>query len=258
MGLLRLVREHFRRRVFLGLLVMAPFGLTLFILYKIVELAMVVLSGPTNHLLRRVLKHAAPSVLENIYRDGHFVWWVYAPALVLSVVLTMALVYMVGLMSATLIGRRYIAAGEKLLRRIPGALFCYNTIKQVTDIVSLPRSRAFQKVVAIEYPRLGIWGLAFFTGITRFPEKNQTLINVFIPTTPNPTSGFLLLLPVEQVRETALTVSQATRFIISGGVVTLEDLHTRPFPIDEYAPRQEAVSSQERRDAPGKEDEPSS
>ena len=129
----------------------------------------------------------------------------------------------------------HIAAGERILSRIPGVQFCYNTIKQVTKILSQPRSKAFQKVVMIEYPRRGIRGLAFFSGITVIPKTGEVMINIFIPTTPNPTSGFLLLMRPEEVLETNLTVADATRFIISGGVVSMENLETRPFPLEEYA-----------------------
>lgn len=230
-------KNHLRRRFLLGIVVFAPFGLTIWILVKFVTFSKNILMKPIIGFLDQLLEQDTTGNLVEYFFDsqkGEYLLWVQYSSLFISIVITLVILYMIGLLSSTFFGRRYIAAGERLLKRIPGVQFCYGTIKQVIEILSRPQAQAFQKVVLIEYPRKGIRGLAFFTGITFISEFNQILVNVFIPTTPNPTSGFLLLMQPEEVLDTNLTVAEATRFIISGGVVPIDNLKTEPFPIEDY------------------------
>ncbi len=233
------VKNHLRRKLLIGLAVFAPFALTLWIVYKLIAFFAQLLQTPKG-AFSKLLGRISPNLLNPDY-TLFGIEYVQYPAFFCAFVLVVTALYVIGLLSATFIGRRAIAGGESLVMRIPGAEFCYKTIKQVTEIVSMPRSQAFQKVVMIEYPRNGIRGLAFFSGITTLPSTGEVMVNIFIPTTPNPTSGFLLLMKPSEVWDTNLTIAEATRFIISGGVVELDDLETKPFPIKEFLPKAKAT-----------------
>ncbi|HUT23287.1 MAG TPA: DUF502 domain-containing protein [Sumerlaeia bacterium] len=230
------LRNHLRRRLLIGLLVFAPFGLTIFILWKLVTWGKELLTRPIDGLLQQLLR-SNPDLLRRLLvtdaTGGVRLWFDYA-ALFTSILLTLIGLYLIGVLSATFFGRRHIARGEKLLLRIPGAQFVYNTVKQLLEILSRPKSQAFQKVVLIEFPRKGVWCIAFFTGVTTDPETGEFRVNVFLPSTPNPTTGFLLVMKPSEVLLTDLTVSEASRFVFSFGVVELGEMKTRPFPIEEY------------------------
>ena len=97
----------------------------------------------------------------------------------------------------------------------------YNATKQVIQAVFASNSQAFRKVMLVEYPRKGLWSLGFLTGSARtFTSEGEAMVSVFIPTTPNPTSGFLLLVPENEAKEVKMTVDQALKYIISLGVMT--------------------------------------
>jgi uncharacterized membrane protein len=141
----------------------------------------------------------------------------------------LTVLYIIGLLSATFLMKRLIALGERIVTQIPVVNFCYRIAKQVVDLVATGAKRPFKKVVAVEYPRKGILSLGFVTNEGRYPGASGPLVHVFIPTTPNPTSGFLLLLKAEEVFETGMTVDDAVRFIISGGILDAEGMALRPY-----------------------------
>lgn len=230
------LKQHVRRRFLIGLVVFAPFGLTIWVLIKLIAWGKDALTKPIVGLLKLVLQQRWPDLFAELYKaeTGQFVLWVDLCVLVASILLVLVFLYVIGVLSATFFGRRYINLGETLLRRVPGAQFVYNTVKQLIDILSKPKSHAFKQVVLVEYPRTGVWTPAFFTGVTRQTETGRTWVNVFVPCVPNPMSGFLLMFKPEEVRLTTLTVGEASRFLFSIGVVALEEIESRPFPIEEY------------------------
>jgi uncharacterized membrane protein len=230
------LKQHVRGRFLIGLVVFAPFGLTVWILLKFIAWGKNILTEPIITVLKAVLRERWPHLFTELYEaeTGQFVWWVDFSVLIMSVVLVLIFLYLIGVLSATFFGRRYISLGEMLLRHVPGAQFVYNTVKQLIDILSKPKSHAFKRVVLVEYPRAGVWTPAFFTGVTRQPETGEIRVNVFVPCVPNPMSGFLLMFKPEEVRLTSLTVAEASRFLFSIGVVALETVESRPFPIEEY------------------------
>ncbi|NQU43552.1 DUF502 domain-containing protein [bacterium] len=230
------LKRHIRGRFLIGLVVFAPFGLTFYILVRLVNFGKELLSEPILDFLRWGKDQGWFAHLETFYspETQEFAWYVDYFALSVSILLVLFILYLVGLLSATLFGRRYIGIGERILRHVPGALFVYNTIKQLVEILSRPKSSAFKKVVLVEYPRKDAWCVAFFTGVSHDTQTGETLVNVFLPSTPNPTTGFLILLKPEDVRLTNLAVSQASRFIFSFGVVELENLKSGVFPPEEY------------------------
>lgn len=133
------------------------------------------------------------------------------------------LVFLAGLFTTNVLGRQLLAYGEALITRMPIAGVIYRTVKQILDAFSREDKNAFQRVVMLEYPRKGIYALAFVTGTSKgeVQEKtSETVINVFLPTTPNPTSGFLLMVPEEDLIYMDMSVEDGIKMIISGGVIT--------------------------------------
>ena len=119
-----------------------------------------------------------------------------------------------------------IRVGERLLGRLPVVRSLYGATKQIMETVMASQSDAFREVVLIEYPRRGIWAIGFVTGSTKGEVQNmssENLINVFVPTTPNPTSGFLLFFPREDTISLDMGVEEAVKMVVSGGIVTPDD-----------------------------------
>lgn len=132
----------------------------------------------------------------------------------------------IGALTAGLIGRSLMKMAERILNRMPIVRTVYNALKQIFETVLQKQSNAFRHVVLIEYPRRGIWCLGFLSGTTEGEVQNLTdekLLNVFLPTTPNPTSGFLLFLPQKDVIILKMTVEEGIKMVVSGGLVTPTD-----------------------------------
>lgn len=147
---------------------------------------------------------------------------------VLSVLAFILVLLVVGMVASWVVGRRMLRWGESLILKIPMIKTIYAAAKQVMDAISLPNKKAFKSVVLIEYPRVGLRTLAFVTGLTT-TQDGRVCCRVFVPTTPNPTGGFLLFVPVEDVLVTDITVELALKIIISGGFIAPDKLATRPF-----------------------------
>lgn len=144
----------------------------------------------------------------------------------LGLVLTVVILLITGLLAANLFGRKVVDAWESLLARIPLVRSIYSAVKQVAETVLASNGVAFRKVLLIEYPRRGIWTLAFQTGAANREIQDHTaaeVITVFVPTTPNPTSGFIMMLPREDVVELSMTVEEALKLVVSLGVVAPRD-----------------------------------
>lgn len=133
---------------------------------------------------------------------------------------------LIGALTAGFLGRFFLRASERILNGMPVVRSLYSAIKQILETVLAQRATAFRKVVLIEYPRRGIWAVGFVSGSTR-GEVNRKLeggmVNVFLPTTPNPTSGFLLFVPEADVIELSMTIEEGIKLVVSGGIVTPED-----------------------------------
>ena len=138
---------------------------------------------------------------------------------ILSIILLIVIVYIVGAVTQFVIGKRIIAVGEMLLLRIPIVRTIYTATQQVMKSMSLPDRTAFKSVVLVEFPRPGLKAIGFLTGYIADASGKQ-YCKVFIPTTPNPTTGFFELVPREEVVETTMTIEDAFKAIISGGIVS--------------------------------------
>ncbi len=144
----------------------------------------------------------------------------------LGLVVVIGVLILIGALTAGFFGRMIVRAYESLLSRMPVIRNVYGALKQVMETVLAQKSQAFRKAVLVEYPRRGIWAIAFITGRTKGEVQNITeeeCINIFLPTTPNPTSGFLLFLPKKELIPLSMTVEEAIKMVISGGIITPPD-----------------------------------
>lgn len=129
----------------------------------------------------------------------------------------------IGFLTAGIIGRYIIKLGERIIARLPIIRSVYGALKQIFESVLKTSSKSFREVVLIEYPRKGIWAIGFITGDTKGEVQETSkdeLVNVFLPTTPNPTSGFLLFVPRKDLRVLNMNVEEGIKMVISGGIVT--------------------------------------
>lgn len=136
--------------------------------------------------------------------------------------LTLAMIFLTGLLAANFIGQKLVHWWNLLLSRIPVVNSVYKAVKQVSDTLFAPNGNAFRKALLVQYPRQGAWTIAFLTG-SPGGEIGKHLhgdyVSVYVPTTPNPTSGFFLMLPKQDVVELDMSVDEALKYIISMGVV---------------------------------------
>jgi len=143
----------------------------------------------------------------------------------LGTILTILIVFLVGLLANNLIGNYILRLWEKLLNRIPIVSSLYGSVKQVSDTLLSSSGNAFRKAVLIPYPHANSYTIAFLTGTPGGDVKNHLVgdyVSVYIPTTPNPTSGFFLMMARESVVELDMTVDAALKYIVSMGVVAPE------------------------------------
>jgi len=191
-----------------GTLVLAPLGITLWIFVRLVGLA--------DSLLDLLPEAIHPEHLVGFDLPG------------LGLVMTLLIVTWVGYATRVYAGRRVVELYEAVLQRVPLASGMYNGLKQLIETVLSKQGRQFRQVVMVEYPRRGVYCLAFLTNESAFLELGDDphatdLVSIFLPTTPNPTSGFYLLVPRDDLRTVDLTVEEAFKLIMSAGIVTPEN-----------------------------------
>jgi uncharacterized membrane protein len=194
--------KSFRSYLLTGLIVWLPILVTFVVLRFIIDL----LDGTI-------------SLLPNAYQPQQLIG-MRIPGL--GVIISLLLLLATGIFATNFFGQRLMTWGEALLARIPLVRSIYNTAKQVIQAVFATNSQAFRKVLLIEYPRKGVWSIAFLTGFAHPEISSKTddeLLSVFVPTTPNPTSGFLMMVPKQDAIELSMTVEEALKFIISLGVM---------------------------------------
>lgn len=191
------IAKHLRSRLVNGILVLVPLGLTFFV-FKL-------LFGSLSGILLPVLRPLLRGVPEFFL-------------VLIAFFSMMLLVYIVGEAATRMIGRRMITMGEALLLRMPVIKSVYAASKQVVDSFSNTTNTAYKAVVMVDYPRDGTLALGFVTGTT-IDNNGNVYVTVFVPTTPNPTSGFMLFVPEADVRYVNMTVEEAVKAVFSGGML---------------------------------------
>ncbi len=196
----------FKRYFVTGLLLWIPIGITLWVL-SVVVTAM-------DQSLALLPAHWNPRVF--LGRD--------VPGL--GAILTLVIIFVTGVLTANLVGGKLVIWGEKILIRIPIVRSIYSSVKQVSDTILSPNGNAFRKALLVQYPRKGVWTIAFLTGVPPVDlqeaagQDPTALVSVYVPTTPNPTSGFFLMMRKDETTELDMTVDAALKYIVSMGVVS--------------------------------------
>ena len=197
------VRGQLIKRYFItGLLIWVPLGITAWVVSLI--------AGAADQSLRLLPAAIHPHNLIGFDIPGA------------GIVVTLVIIFITGLLAANFIGQRLVNWWERLLARIPVVNSIYNGVKQVSDTLFSSSGMAFRQPLLVQYPHQGAWTIAFLTGEPGGDVVNHLKgehVSVYVPTTPNPTSGFFLMLPKSQVIELDMDVDQALKYIISMGVV---------------------------------------
>jgi len=194
--------KHLRRYLVAGLLVWIPLGVTIFILRVLIGL-----------MDRTLLLIPQP------YRPEE---WLGFTIPGLGLILTLLVLLITGLLAANIVGRSMVGLWESMLDRIPVVRSVYSAAKNFAEIVFSDSGQSFKKVLLIEYPRKGIYSLAFQTATNLGEVQGRTgeeMICTFVPTTPNPTSGYIIILPKKDIIELDMEIDEALKMIISLGVV---------------------------------------
>ena len=216
-----------------GLVVIAPVGLTIWLIWSVVGWVdgFVLPLVPNKYQPDRMLQDLLgldPSVQINVRGIG--------------VVIFLIFTVIIGWMAKGLIGRSMISFAEGLVERTPVVRSIYSGIKQISETVFAQSERSFERACIIEYPRKGIWAIGFISTNTKGEiaargHDGKPMLSIFLPTTPNPTSGYLELVPIDKVISTDWTVEEAMSFIISGGAVARDTInyrtsHGSPVPLE--------------------------
>ena len=204
-----------RRYIMAGLLVWLPLGVTILVVKMLVDLM--------DRSLLLLPARYQPEQLLGMHIPG------------LGVIVAVTVVLGTGIIVANLFGRKLVEGWESLLARIPLVRSVYSAVKQIAETMFSSNGQSFRKVLLVEYPRKGLWTLAFQTGTEVGEAQRKTgreVINIYVPTTPNPTSGFFLMVPKEEVVELEMSVDEGLRMIISmGSVVPKAPPRPEPVPV---------------------------
>lgn len=193
-----------------GLLILVPLAITLWVLNLIVStLDQSLLLLPERWQPRVLIGYEFPGV---------------------GTVLTLLVIFLTGVAARNIIGKQIVYVWELLLARIPIVNSIYSSVKQVSDTLFSSSGNAFRKALLIQYPRQGSWTIAFQTGTPGGDVRKHLqgdYVSVYVPTTPNPTSGFFLMMPKADTIELDMSVDQALKYIVSMGVVAPEQLESK-------------------------------
>lgn len=201
------VSQRLRTYMFAGILVTAPIFITFYLAWLFVAFVDSKINPliPAKYNPETYLPFAVPG---------------------LGLLVLIIALMLVGALTAGFFGRLWMRLSERVLSQMPVIRNVYSAVKQILETVLAQQSNAFREAVLIEYPRRGIWAIGFLTGSTKGEVQNLTeeeCINVFLPTTPNPTSGFLLFVPKKDLIPLSMSVEDAIKMVISGGIVTPPD-----------------------------------
>lgn len=225
-----------RNNFIAGLVVIAPIGLTLWLIWTVVGWVdsfvwpFVPDAYQPEQLLNRVMGNASPADED----------WVTVNVRGIGVIIFLIFTMLVGWMGKGLLGRSFLRWGESVVARMPVVRSIYNGVKQIAETVFAQTETSFDKACLIEYPRKGIWAIGFVSTSTKGELLDKVgvgpMTSVFVPTTPNPTSGFLLFFPTADIIELDMSVEDAAKLVISAGLVYPGEKDTEmPPALDELA-----------------------
>ena len=186
--------RHFKGKFLPGLALIAPVGVTVFVL--------------------RALLSWADEILAPVVRR-----WFGVDVFGVGLLATLGVIYLAGLLATNVFGRKLVQILEGLLARLPMVKMIYGGTKQVLAVISRGSNTHGSRVVFVEYPRRGIKALAFVTGETRDPQTSEVLCTLFVPSSPSPLTGYTMFVSPDQTEESSLTFEEAVQLIVSGGIV---------------------------------------
>ena len=190
------ITQNFRSKIFAGLAALLPLYLTFFV----IKFLFVTLEEMSDPILKRF----------NIDIPG------------LGIILTVLLIYILGFLVTNFLGRKIFNIGERIVKKVPIVNIIYTTLKQITDTFTKGTTDAFEGAVYIQYPRQGLWTMAFISGESK-TKDGVSYYHLFVPTTPNPTSGFFLMIPQADTVPTGMSVEDGLKTIISGGLLAPDE-----------------------------------
>jgi uncharacterized membrane protein len=199
-----------RKYFITGLLVLVPLAITLWVLNLII--------GTMDQSLLLLPERWRPETLIGFSIPG------------LGSILTLLIIFLTGVATRNFVGRQVVALWEAVLKRIPVVSSIYSSVKQVSDTLFSSSGNAFRKAVLVQYPRQGSWTIAFVTGTPGGDVRNHLqgdFVSIYVPTTPNPTSGFFLMVPRADTIELNMNVDEALKYIVSMGVVAPEHFENK-------------------------------
>lgn len=192
---MREIFKHLKTHILRGFLAIVPLGLS----YLVIRFLYLAIDTRVTKIIDKILGFRIPG---------------------LGILLVLVFLYLLGLMASNWLGRQTFALIEGITARLPLVKTIYTLGKKLAEAISLPEKEAFKRVVMVEHFRPGLWSIGFVTGVLSSPEgESNKLLKVFIPTAPNPTSGFMVMVRESQVRSLDWTVTEAMNTIISGGMV---------------------------------------
>ena len=190
------ITQNFRSKLFAGLATLLPLYLTFFV----IKFLFVTLEEMSDPLLKRF----------NLDIPG------------LGIILTVLLIYILGFLVTNFLGRKIFNLGERIVKKVPIVNMIYTTLKQITDTFTKGSTDGFEGAVYIQYPRQGLWTMAFISGESK-TKDGVPYYHLFVPTTPNPTSGFFLMIPQADTVATGMSVEDGLKTIISGGLLAPDE-----------------------------------
>ena len=207
---MRTLGQHIRKHILSGLLVLLPLGAT----YLILRFLFDIIDPPMRDLVGEVFGRQIPGV---------------------GIVTFLLVVYVAGFIGSYVIGRRFIAFGHRMVDLIPIVRPIYRTARQTVDALGTANwEERYSRVVLFDFPKEGVKSIGFITASFR-DDAGTAMVAVYVPTTPVPTSGYLALVPEDAVVSTSLSVDEAMKIIISGGVLTPPEIHSSNWGKADYA-----------------------
>lgn len=201
------LRHHLRNKFLTGLIIILPVFITILLVSFIFRLFENIFARPANLFFKLI---GFPELIA------------YHLPGILGLVFLVIITYLMGLIITNVVGKKTIHLGERLLSKVPLVWNIYHASKQLLESISISGKKAFRQVVLIEYPRKGIYTIGFLTSDSRgeiqITTKKET-VNIFVPTTPNPTSGVLIIVPKEDIIPLKMSIEEGIKVVVSGGMV---------------------------------------
>jgi uncharacterized membrane protein len=197
------MKTTMRKYFITGLLILVPLAITVWVLNLIIS--------TMDQSLLLLPERWQPRTVFGFHIPG------------LGTILTLLVIFFTGLLTRNIIGKQIVHGWEMLVKRIPIVSPIYSSVKQVSDTLFSSSGNAFRKALLVQYPRHGAWTIAFLTGVPGGDVKNHLVgdyVSIYVPTTPNPTSGFFLMVPRADTIELDMSVDEALKYIVSMGVVS--------------------------------------